>query len=80
MDEYTTRNISLAAYIYLNEVLLLSAIDDRGFDCFTFAGKDGTAARLAEEFRSDVSAPARSYSVACATLRKEAVQARRNRQ
>jgi hypothetical protein len=78
--EYQTRSINLAAYIYLHEVPLLSAINERGFDCFVFSDNDGTASRLGEEYQSDAAVPARTYCTAIAALRKEAVQARRNRQ
>ena len=79
MDEYTTRNLSLAAYLYLHETLLISTIDGRGFDCYTFADKDGSAGRLAEEFLADATAPARTYSVALHQLRRESSDARKAR-
>lgn len=80
MDEYSTRNINVAAFIYLNEVLLLSAVDERGFECFVFDDKGGVARNLAAEFQTDATVPARTYSVALSHLRKEATTARRNRQ
>jgi hypothetical protein len=77
--EFSTKNIHLAAFLYLHESLLISAIDQRGFEHFVFEDKDGCARRLAEEFMADAAAPAMSYSKALTQLRKETVQARRAR-
>ena len=81
MDDgtYTTRNISLASFIYFHEVPLLSAIDEQGFECFSFEDKDGCARRLAEGFKADGAVPAMSYSKALTQLRRETVAARRAR-
>ena len=79
MDEYTTRSVSLAAFIYLNEVRLISAIDAKGFDYYVFDDTGGNATRLAEQFCEDAPAPARTYSVALNQLRRESSDARKAR-
>jgi hypothetical protein len=39
-DEYTTRSIFLAAYLYVNGALLVSAIDRDRRESFSFENKD----------------------------------------
>jgi len=79
MDEYSTRSVSLGAFIYLNEVRLISAIDAKGYDYFTFDDAGGCASRLAEQFCEDAPAPARTYSIALNQLRRESSDARKAR-
>lgn len=79
MDEnqYSTRSLGEAAYLHLNGLQLLSAIDNRHCDCFSFDNKDNCARRLAAQFYEDATAPARPLSIAMGELRREASQARR---
>ncbi len=76
-DEYSTRSITEAAYLYLNGALLISAIDSRRREEFTFGDKDDCARRLSEEFYGDATAPARTYALALGQLRHEVARARR---
>lgn len=76
---YTTRSLGEAGFLYLNQVQLLSAIDDRGYDYFTFDNKDNCARRLVEQFYAGATAGARELSLAMSQLRRESTQARRNR-
>jgi hypothetical protein len=78
-QEYTTRSLGESSFLYLNGAQLLTAIDSRGFDSFTFADKDGSARRLAEQFYADATAPARSLLLAMTQLRSEGSKARRER-
>ena len=78
-EEYTTRSINEAAFLYLNGAQLLAAIDSRGFESFSFANKDDCARRLAEGYYEDTTAPARSLLAALGQLRVEATTARRER-
>ena len=75
-NEFSTRSIGEAAYLYANGALLLCAIDGRGFEHFTFDNKGGCARRLAEQFYEDAPAPARTLFIAQGTLRQEASKAR----
>ena len=77
--EYTTRSMTEAGYLYLNGALLLSVIDSRRCEEFTFDNKDDCARRLAEQFYEDATAPARTYGLALGQLRHEVTQARRHR-
>ena len=76
-QEYTTRSAAEGAFLFVNGAALLSAIDSRGFESFTFADKDGSARRLVEQFYADATAPARSLLLAMRQLRDEASKARR---
>jgi hypothetical protein len=78
-DEYTTRDIGAAAFIYLNGAQLLTAIDSRGYESFSFDNKGDSALRLAEQFYEDATAPARSLIAASVQLRTEATTARRQK-
>jgi hypothetical protein len=79
-NEYTTKSIGEAAYLYLNGAVLLCAIDGRGFECFSFDDKDDCARHLAEQFYEGATAPARELFIAQSTLRQEATRARAKRQ
>jgi hypothetical protein len=75
-NEYATKSIGEAAYLYANGAVLLCAIDSRGFEHFTFENKDDCTRRLAEQFYEDAAAPARTLFLAQGTLRQEASKAR----
>jgi hypothetical protein len=79
-DEYSTRSANEAAYVYLNGAVLISAIDERGFETFCFDNKDDFARHLAEKFYEGGTAPARDLLAALAQLRRESSQARRQQQ
>jgi hypothetical protein len=57
-DEYSTRSANEAAFCYLNGAVLITAIDDRGFESFTFANENDCALHLAEKFYEGATAPA----------------------
>lgn len=76
-QEYSTRSLAEAAYLYLNGAQLLSAIDSRRCEEFTFGNKDDCARHLAEQFYDDATVPARIYGIALGQLRHEVTQARR---
>jgi hypothetical protein len=76
-QEYTTRSMTEAAYLYLNGAQLVSAIDSRRCEEFTFGNKDDCARHLAEQFYEDATVPARTYGLALAQLRQEVSRARR---
>ena len=78
-QEYSTRSIAEAAYLYLNGAQLVSAIDSRRCEEFTFGNKDDCVRHLAEQFYEDAPAPARTYGLALGQLRHEVTQARRQR-
>ena len=78
-QEYSTRSIAEAAYLYLNGAQLVSAIDSRRCEEFTFGNKDDFARHLAEQFYEDGAVPARTYGIALGQLRQEVTQARRQR-
>ena len=79
-ESYSTRSLSEGAYLYLNGMQLLSAVDRKGNECFVFADKDGCARNLAAEFFEDGSVPARTYGIALNQLRRESSDARKARQ
>ena len=74
--EHVTKSISEASFLYLNGALLLCAIDNRGYESFTFDNKDDCARHLAEQFYENATAPARELFIAQGTLRQEASKAR----
>jgi hypothetical protein len=76
-DEYSTRSITEAAYLYLNGAQLISAVDSRRCEKFTFDNKDDCTRRLAEGYYEDATAPARTYALALGQLRQEVIRARR---
>ena len=76
-QEYSTRSINEAAYLYLNEAQLVSVIDSRRCEEFTFSNKDDCARRLAEQFYENATVEARTYGLALAQLRQEVSRARR---
>ena len=78
-EEYTTRSLSEAGYLYMNGALLVSAIDSKRREEFTFDNKDDCARHLAEQFYEDATAPARTYGLALGQLRQEVTRARRQR-
>jgi len=78
-NEYVTRSINEASFLYLNQAVLISAIDDKGYESFIFDDKDDFARHLAEQFYEEASAPARALLAALGQLRKEASQARQQR-
>lgn len=74
--EHVTKSISEASFLYLNGARLLCAIDDRGFECFSFEDETEHARHLAEQFYEGATAPARELFIAQSTLRQEASKAR----